>query len=506
MNQVNRILINTIAQYIRIICVIIITLYSTRIVLNELGSDDYGLYSLIGSVLAFLSFLNTTIIKSTQRYLSFYMGKDNIKYQKIVLFNSVFLNFALSIVTCLVIIALMPCIVNGLLNIDADKLYIAKYLYIFMCISVFFTINVSPFSAVFVAHENIVFSSLAYVIISLFRLLAAYSLFYFPDKKLLWYGLFMALISMFEFLLYYLVSKVKYVECKRLLNKNFIDYSLLKSIVSFSFWNLYSTLCIMGRNQGYAFVINRFMSITANAAYGIANQVSGQITNFVYSLSNTISPIITRSQGADNTQKMSFLSIESSKFSILMFSMIAIPIIFEIDFILKIWLGSYPEYTPVFIISLIIACICDCYSVGLRTGIQAVGRIRSYSLIVYTIKITSIPLSILMLIYGCGKVLIFLPYIVTELIGTIITICFFCRYSNLTIYNMAIEALKSVSLPLVSAIVFCYVIHSYVSEGLVRFFMTMAVTIVSTIVIMYFFTLNSREKVFIKELIKKHRK
>lgn len=142
MNQVNRILINTIAQYIRIICVIIITLYSTRIVLNELGSDDYGLYSLIGSVLAFLSFLNTTIIKSTQRYLSFYMGKDNIKYQKIVLFNSVFLNFALSIVTCLVIIALMPCIVNGLLNIDADKLYIAKYLYIFMCISVFFTINV----------------------------------------------------------------------------------------------------------------------------------------------------------------------------------------------------------------------------------------------------------------------------------------------------------------------------------------------------------------------------
>ena len=165
MNQINRVLVNTVAQYVRIICVIIITLYSTRIVLRELGSDDYGLYSLIGSVLAFLSFLNTTIIKSTQRYLSFYMGRDNIRYQRVVLFNSVFLNFALSIVTCLIIIGLMPCIINGLLNIDADKLYIAKYLYIFMCISVFFTINVSPFSAVFVAHENIVFSSFTYILI-----------------------------------------------------------------------------------------------------------------------------------------------------------------------------------------------------------------------------------------------------------------------------------------------------------------------------------------------------
>ena len=503
MNQINRVLVNTIAQYVRIICVIIITLYSTRIVLSELGSDDYGLYSLIGSVLAFLSFLNTTIIKSTQRYLSFYMGKDDIKRQKVVLFNSVFLNFVLSLVTCLVIIALMPCIVDGLLHIDADKLCMARYLYIFMCISVFFTINVSPFSAVFVAHENIVFSSFAYIVISLFRLLAAFFLSYILEQKLLWYGLFMALISIFEFLLYYLVSKVKYEECKRLINRKLIDYSLLKSIVSFSFWNLYGTLCIMGRNQGYAFVINRFLSITANAAYGIANQVSGQIMNFVYSLSNAISPIITKSQGADDTQRMSLLSIESSKFSILMFSMIAIPIIFEIDFILKIWLGSYPEYTSVFIVSLIVACVCDCYSVGLRTGIQAVGRIRRYSQIVYTIKIASIPLSISMLKYGCDEALIFLPYIVTELIGTIITIYFFCRYSNLTIYDMAIDALKSISLPLICAVFFCYIIHFYVSEGLARFSMTMAITIASTIVITYFFTLNSKEKIFIKELIKK---
>ena len=504
MNQINRVLVNTVAQYIRIICVIVITLYSTRIVLRELGSDDYGLYSLIGSVLAFLSFLNTTIIKSTQRYLSFYMGKDDLRYQKVVLFNSVLLNFAISVITCLIIVAIMPCVINVLLNIDPNKLYVARKLYMFMCISVFFTINVSPFSAVFVAHENIVFSSLAYITISLLRLLAAVLLFYIPEHKLLWYGFFMALISLFEFMLYYVVSKIKYIECKGLINIKLTDRCLLKSIVSFSFWNLYGTLCIIGRNQGYAFVINRFMSITANAAYGIANQVSGQITNFVYSLSNAISPIITKSQGADDTRKMALLSIESSKFSILMFSLLAIPIIFEIDFILRIWLGSYPQYTSIFIISLIIACICDCYSVGLRTGIQAVGKIKAYSLWVYTIKIASIPLSIILLICGFDKAYIFMPYIVTEFIGTIITIYFFCRYSNLNLYNVVLEAVKTISVPLLAAIGISYLIHTYMPEGFSRFFVIMFVTMLVTTIIAYFFSLNSKEKMFIKELITKH--
>lgn len=152
---------------------------------------------------------------------------------------------------------------------------------------------------------------------------------------------------------------------------------------------------------------------------------------------------------------------------------------------------------------MIIACICDCYSVGLRTGIQAVGKIRAYSLWVYTIKIVSIPLSIILLIYGFDKTYIFMPYIVTELIGTIITIYFFCRYSNLVLHNVAFEAFKTISVPFLATIGVSYLIHSYMPEGFCRFFVTMFVTMLLTTIIAYFFSLNLKEKMFIKELITK---
>ena len=501
MNQAERVLINTLAQYVRIICVIVITLYSTRIVLRELGSSDFGLYSLIGSVLAFLSFLNTTIMKTTQRYLSYYMGNADVGYQKIVLFNSVLLNFILSVVTCSIIVALMPYIVDGFLNIDADRIAAAKILYVFMCISVFFTINVSPFSAVFVAHENIVFSSIAYIAMSVMRLLAAIMICYISDEKLLWYSASMLLISCIEFLAYYFSTKTKYDECKRLFCIKFLDFKLMKSMMTFSFWNLYGTLCVMGRNQGYAFVINKFMTITANAAYGIANQVSGQISNFVFSLSNAISPIITKSQGAKDSKKMIFLSLASSKLSVLMFSLIALPVIFNIEFILRVWLGNFPDYTAVFVISIIIACFCDSYSVGLRTGIQAVGKIRNFSLCVYTVKIISIPASIILLVTGVDKVYIFVPYIITELLGTFITIAFFCIYAKLAFWNVISDSLKSLSAPIACSLLLCSSICNYMEVGVGRFVVSTVVITVSTMVAAYYCSLNKKERNTVKRLV-----
>lgn len=501
MNQTNRIIVNTLAQYTKIICVIIITLYSTRIVLHELGSSDFGLYSLIGSVLAFLSFLNTTMIKSTQRFLSYYMGKGDRDYQRIVLSNSVLLNAILSLITCAVIIAIEPLVFNYFLNIDSDKIETAKSLYVLMCVSVFFTINASPFSAVFVAHENIVFSSIVYIIVAILRLFSALILCYISTDKLLWYGIFMCLISIFEFLLYYIVSVLKYVECRGILRIKSLEVTLIKSMLTFSFWNLYGTICVVGRNQGYAVIVNRFMGIIANAAYGIANQVSGQITNFVYSLSNAISPIITRSEGASDSRKMVSYSLASSKFSVLMFSVIAIPVLSEIEYILKIWLGRIPEYTVQFVVSIIIACMCDCYSVGLRTGIQAIGKIRNYSVCIYSIKIISIPMSIILLMIGIPNMFVFVPYIITELVASLMTILFFCKYSDISSKYVIKEANKSLTIPIIVSCFISYIIHGWMLEGWWRFMLTFFASTFATIILAYKFSLTVKERQTIKSII-----
>lgn len=494
MNQLNRVIVNTVAQYVKIICVIVLSLLSTSFVLKELGSSDFGLYSLVGSMLGFLSFLNTTIIRSTQRFLSFHMGRDNATYQKIVYFNSTLLNFIISIGTVAIIVSIEPLLFNGFLEISADKIAEARLLYRMMALSVFFTINVSPINAVFVSHENIVFTSIMGVGISAARLAAAVLLVLFTENKLLWYGFFMLITSVVDYLIYLFVSRKNYSECRNYISLSNIDKSLIKSILSFSWWNLYGTLCVMGRNQGYAFVINKFLTLTANAAYGIANQVSGQINNLVYSLSNAISPIITRSEGAKNSTRMQRFAEESSKISLLMFSVIAIPIIFELDYILSIWLHEVPEYTKPFVISIVIACICDSYSVGLRTAIQAKGDIRNFTLVAYTIKILSIFLSIILLKLDISGIYLFVPYILTEIIGTIATMVYYCKYTSTSLFNLSKTVIKQTTLPFVAGVTVSYMLWEFLDQGVYRLLLNLSLTPICICICIFLFALSDHEK------------
>lgn len=337
---------------------------------------------------------------------------------------------------------------------------------------------------------------------AILRLLAAFSLDLFSTHKLLWYGVFMCGISFLEFVIYYITAKIKYSECRNLLNVRFYEPKLMKSILSFSFWNLYGSLCIIGRNQGYAFVINKFMTITANAAYGIANQVSGQINNFVYSLSNAISPIITRSEGAEDHKRMIELSIYSSKYAVIMFSFIAIPVIVDLDYILKIWLVHAPEYTSIFITSIVLACMCDSYASGLRTGILAKGKIKWYSLCVYSIKILSIPISIILIVSGIEKAFILVPYIITEILGSIITILFFYKYTGV-LYLRLLEDLVKSSFPLLVSAFCAFAICHNMQEGTFRFIMLFITTAIVTLVTAYFFSMTQKERQVIKSVIQK---
>lgn len=501
MNQINRVIINTVAQYIKIICTIVLSLYSTSIVLRELGSSDFGLYSLVGSVLGFLAFLNTTIIRSTQRFLSYSMGKGDLNYQKVVYFNSMLLNFIISIITVGIIFSIEPLLFNGFLEIAVDKMPEARILYKMMALSVFFTINVSPINAVFVSHENIIFTSIMGVGISAARLIAAILLVFFTKNKLLWYGFFMLITSIVDCLIYLLVSRRKYSECRNYISLYNFDKSLMKSILSFSWWNLYGTLCVIGRNQGYAFVINKFLSLAANAAYGVANQVSGQVSNLVYSMSNAISPIITRSEGENKSAKMKKFAEESSKISLLMFSIIAIPLLFELDYVLYIWLHDVPEYTKPFVISIIIACICDSYAVGLRTGIQAIGMIKKFTIVVYSIKLLSIILSIWMLNSNFAPDYLFVPYIVTELVGTLLTMFYYCKYTNSQLLHFSINALKRVSIPFFTGIIISYSINSLLSFGMNRLVVNFVVTSIATCISIYFTSLTRQEKDMLNKII-----
>ena len=502
MKQSNRIIVNTLAQYIRTFLGLIIALYSTRVVLMQLGSSDFGLYSLVGSVLAFLSFFNTAITRSTQRFLSYYMGKSDNEYQSVVLFNSMMLNIGVSLITAIIMFSIEPLLFSGFLNIAPEQIPTAKILYRIMIVSVFFTMNMTTFNAVFVSHENIVFSSAIYVLGALLKLLAALLLAYF-DSKLIAYGLLLCGIIILEYLIYVICSAIKYEEVRGIFKHSRIERSLQKSLLSFSGWNLYGTLCIAGRDQGYAVVINKLVSLEANAGFGIANQVSGQVNSFVYSIATSMSPVITRSEGEGNRKKMINYTVSASKISAIIYMIVAIPFVFEIDYILQIWLGNPPLYSAAFVVSILVANLMESFSIGFRTGVQAIGKIRNYSLMFYTVKILSIPASVIMILLGCSPLYVLIPYIAVELIGAFISIYYFSKYTE-TNYSYYLNQVFIKLIPaFIASVITCFAIVSVLHNPVVRL---IAIIVIPTIVIAavaYKIVLTGDEKEVLKGIASK---
>ncbi len=502
MNQANRIIINTIAQYTRTFLGILLALYSTRVVLIELGSSDYGLFSLVGSVLAFLSFFNTAITRSTQRFLSYHLGKSEFQYQSVVLFNSMVLNVLISLTTALIMFLLEPLLFSGFLNIDESQVNLARILYRIMIVSVFCTMNMSTFTAVFVSHENIVFTSILYVIGAVLKLLAAVVLQYF-NAKLLMYGIFICLISVIELTIYIVFSAVFYNEVRSIFHKTYIDKGLLRSLLSFSGWNLYGTLTIAGISQGYAIVVNKFISLAANAGLGVASQVSGQINNLVYSVSNAMSPVITRIEGSGDRKKMIKYTMSASRISSILYSLIAIPIIFEIDFVLKIWLGTPPEYAAAFVVSYLLASMMDSYSEGFRTGVLAIGEIRDFTLLFYTVKFLAIPVSIVLLIVGVNPTYALAPYVLFQFLGSFISIYYFAKYTQSSpLYYIKEIIIKLTPVVLLSSIE-CIIIISYVRNSVIQLLAIMTIPTLTTLMLSYRMVLTDRERDIIGDMCKK---
>lgn len=499
MNQANRIIINTIAQYTRTFLGIILSLYSTRIVLLELGSSDFGLFSLVGSILAFLSFFNTAITRSTQRFLSFHLGKSDWSFQSVVLFNSLILNVIISLFTAVVMFLMEPLLFSGFLNIDENQIDIAITLYRIMIVSVFCTMNMSTFTAVFVSHENIVFTSVLYVLGAFLKLVAAIVLQFF-GAKLLMYGIFICAISALELLIYIVCAALFYKEVRLVFKGSYIDKSLLKSLFSFSGWNLYGTLTIAGISQGYAIVVNKFISLSANAGLGVASQVSGQVNNLVYSVTNAMSPVITRTEGAGERERMIRLTMSASRITAILYSLIAIPVIFEVDFVLRIWLGDPPLYAAAFVVSYLLACMMDSYSEGFRTGVLAIGEIRNFTLLFYTVKFFSIPVSILLLVLGMNPEFALLPYILFQFIGSFVSIFYFAKYTK----SRSIDYIKNIILKLLPIVLLssleCYLIVWLIKSQTIQLFLIVFIPTLSTLLLSYKYVLVVSEKKVISGL------
>lgn len=499
MNNSQRILVNTIAQYFRTIVNVILSFFSVRIIMSVIGVEDYGIYSLIAGVVSMLAFINNALALTTQRYLSIYQGKKENEKLTHYFVNSVFLHLFLGFIIVLLIEVFGIIFFDSLFIIPIERVKAAKMLFYLLGGMILFSFITTPFRALLISHENIVYTSLIDIIDGVLKLSIALYLASVRADKLIVYGILMSAVVIFNFLVLAIYCYKKYDECK-LPSLHFFKTNYIKDLTSFAVWNIYSMGCIVGRNQGMAIIINHFVGTLVNAAYGVSVQIHAAISQISSSLMNAINPQIIKAEGASDRNKMLRLSEIASKFCFLLLSMISIPTIIEMPALLDIWLREVPEYAVFFSRIILIACLCDMLTYGLNTANQAVGKIKIYSIVLNTLKIITLPVMILLLNYGCSIKIAMLSYLFIELFCALLRLPFLRMTANLSVKAFIYKVFIKEILPVTLSIVTCLCIKFLINSEF-RFLVTFSISIPLFALSTYKFSLCSDEKVMLSNLI-----
>ena len=464
MTSQQRIIVNTAAQYTRTVINVCLSLYSTRLVLAALGQTDFGIYSVVAGIVSMLSFATNALVSTTQRYLSFYHGTGDKDKVFQVFGNSVLLHLLIAVGLLGIFAAFYMPVIHHFLHIEPERLNAAAWVYFATVLMLCLSFVTAPFRALFIARENIVYISVIDVTEGVFRLLVAIFLTYIAHyDKLITYAWLLVGISLFDLLAYAVYSLSRYDECHmpriREWNREYIA-----GLSGFAGWTMYSTGCIIARTQGIAILLNRAFGSALNAAYGIALQVNGATAFIAQSIANSMSPQIVKAAGQGLQAKVLSLSQAASKYAVTLFSLIAIPLIAEMDTVLNIWLGNPPEYTTVFCQFILISCICDQMTMGLTIANQATGKIKYYSLIINTVKLLTLPAAFVCLHMGLPCTSVMWCYLAFECICAAIRLPYIKIVQGLSIRNYFRTVISRVVVPITVSTVYCVLVIRYVQS------------------------------------------
>lgn len=395
MNANKKIFLNSSAIYFRTIFSIFLGLFGNRWVLSSLGEVDYGIFSVINTIIVIMIFLNTVTTLSVTRYLSYNIHK---KFEEISQwFNtSLFLHLILSLLVVFFGYIIGQYILKNILTIPTDKRHVCTIIFNISLFYAFFSIISVPFKSLFIAKQNISELMFWEILQSLLLFISAYLLIYAKSNHLLIYGIYVSFIRSLTILCQILRGFFLYSETKINL-RHCIDLRKMRSLFNFSSWSIFGTLGGLFRNQGSVILINYFYGPSLNASFSIADQISTQTNNISSAFLNAFSPEMSSREGQNDRKGMLSLSIQCTRFSMLLILMIVLPLYTELEYILKVWLLTVPDYSEIFCKLMLIAFTIDRSTSGYMLAVNAHGNISGYQTTLGLILIST-PLISLILI------------------------------------------------------------------------------------------------------------
>lgn len=497
-----RIAKNTMMLYFRMLFNMGVTLYTSRVVLNALGVEDFGIYNIVGGIVIMFTFLNTAMTSSTQRFLTFELGKTENSRLQTVFCTAVNIHILIALVILLLSETFGLWFLNTQMVIPAERMVASNWVYQFSLLSCCIGIAILPYNAVIIAHEKM--SAFAYI--SVFevsaKLLVVYLLVLFPMDKLILYAGLLFCVSLITQSIYVFYSLKYFSESKY---KRIWDKELFKYMTSFAGWTMVSHLGYMGYTQGINILLNLFFGPAVNAARGIAVQVQGAVWKFSSSFQTAVSPQITKRYANNELNEMHSLILSSSKFSFFLLFLISLPIMLQTKQILIWWLKDVPNYTVIFIRIIILISMIDTLATPLNIAAQATGQIKIYQLLSGALSLLIVPLSyiVLKLIHDNPEI-VFIIHLIIAFLILIVRLYLLKKMINLSIKSYLKDVI--VKIILVSCVVTIPLKYiEIISPSLFHNFwiITLFSTILS-IVTIYMLGLSSAEKYFIYSKIRKY--
>lgn len=470
--------------------IMLVGLYASRVVLATLGASDYGLYNVVGGIVVVLASINGTLAAGTQRFMSFAIGENDVDKLNTVFSTAVLLHLLFAFVFLFIAETAGLWFLNAKMNIPEGRETAAFWVYQFSILATVITIIQVPYMSAIVAHEKMGVYAYMSIYDAVAKLLIVYLIQVSKYDKLILYAALICAVNATSALLYNIYCRYKFSEC-RLRPK--MNKPVFKEMAKFSGWNIFGSVAVPLQTQGLNILLNIFFNTIVNAARGIAVQVNTIIIQFVNNFQVAVNPQIVKLYAAGEKEEMTKLVINNSKFAGFLYLIIAVPLFVEIEFVLDIWLGDYPDFTIPFVRIILVQSLIQTLTRPLIMVVHAVGKMKGPNLTAGIVLLSAVPLTYVLLEIGLDPVSVFAINLIPWIIETFIDLYWEHKYIGFPIWGFYKKVYLVVFPIALLILAIPYIAHIYLPlDGWVRFLVVCTISVCTSTIVIYYLGLSKQ--------------
>ena len=493
-----RIAKNTLLLYGRMFLIMAVALFTSRVVLNTLGVEDYGIYNVVGSIVTMFAFLNGALVTSTQRYLTFDLGKGDYNHLKTVFTTSIYIHALISIAIVILAETIGLWFLYNKMVIPAERMTAAMWVYQLSIVTMVIQVMSAPYNSIIVAHERMGVFAVISILETVLKLLIVYVLLIWSGDKLIFYAILVALVQMMIILVYTGYCRKHFDES--VLIKG-IDRGLLSEMAKFAGWNIWGNLAAALFGTGLNLLLYVFFGPIVNAARGIAVQVESAVAQFSTNFLMAVNPQITKLYAQNNLEEMHRLLFRSSKFACYLLLLLTIPLVMETETILTLWLKIVPEYTVPFIRILLCIVIVDSMARPLMTAAAATGDVKKYQSVIGGILLSIVPIAYVVLKLGGDPTSVYIVHLAICILAFFTRLLIIRPMIKLSIRNFTSAVILPCLMVAIGSFILSRLVKEFLPASLIGVLLVCFISAVIVALLAYLIGLTKGERLFVNTKI-----